>query len=266
MTLQQMLNGFSQRFRSRPLPSEPQLIAKGWNAYAKRWHPRRFRALPGLPVQHVGDEWTAEDERSGGTTYGLSADILSRFDRYLVSALLDPYLPPDAAEGLEIGPGGGRLTALLIPRTRRLHVAEPSPSMLRRLQQRFAGVEMLSCYQTDGMSLPALPPASLDYVIAFDVFVHFEPRLIFWYLRQIAHLLKPGGTGIIHYANILTSVGWRQFAQDLKWNVQRRTDFAAFGVLCPELMARLLDALELRVISADVRVIPRDAIAVFRKP
>jgi hypothetical protein len=115
------------------------------------------------------------------------------------------------------------------------------------------------------MTLPALRPGSLDYVTAFDVFVHFEARLIYWYLRQMTNLLKPGGTGIIHYANVLTPIGWHEFEIRLESNLQKR-HFAAFGVMCPQLMARFLETLKLEIISSDIGVIPRDAIAVFRKP
>jgi len=243
------------------------MIAIGWDKYAREWKPDKFPILPGYHVRYLGDEWTAEDVRAGGaTTYDLASDVVANFGEYINKHLLSPYLPSVATEGLEIGPGGGRLTAMLVSRTRVLHLADASEAMLQHLKQRFAGVSNLHYYHTDGMTLPTLPPKSLDYVISFDVFVHFEPRLVYWYLRQIAHLLKPGGTGIVHYANVLPPIGWQQFEIDLEKNLQRRANFAAFGVMCPQLMARFLEACQLEVISVDLGLIPRDAIAVFRKP
>jgi len=244
---------------------EPRLLSAGWNRYARRWDRVRCEILPGQQVQFLGDEWTVEDPAQAGSSYGLPAETVQRFAEYLSGELLDRYLPARAEQGLEIGPGGGRLTSLLIPRTRLLHLSDAAPAMLKRLEQRFAEHDNLRFHRSDGMTLPALTAASLDYVIAFDVFVHFEPRLVFWYLRQIARLLKPGGTGIIHYANVLTEGGWRQFERHLQSNVKQRTFFAAFGTMCPELMTRFLSALELEVVSSDVGLIPRDAIAVFRK-
>jgi len=247
-------------------PSEAKMLVSGFEKYAKEWSPDKIAVVAGHRVQYLGDEWTGEAVRAGVTTYGLSPEVVSHFDDYIKKHLLDPYLPSCAAEGLEIGPGGGRLTELLIPRTRVLHLADISEAMLRHLRQRFAGVNNLHYYRTDGMTLPALPPESLDYVIAFDVFVHFEPRLFYWYLRQIGDVLKPGGTCIIHYSNVLTPIGWHQFGIDLESNVQHRADFGAFGVMCPQLMSRFVEALQLEVISSDIGLIPRDAIAVFRKP
>jgi SAM-dependent methyltransferase len=245
---------------------EAQMIATGWDRYARDWKPGTFRVLPGHSVKYLGDEWTAEDATNVTTTYGLDPDIVATFDDYINKHLLNPFLPSCAMEGLEIGPGGGRLTALLVPRTKLLHLADASKAMLRYLRRRFLGVSNLRYYHSDGTTLPKLQPASLDYVIAFDVFVHFEPRMIYWYLRQIAHLLAPGGTGIIHYANISTPIGWQQFMMDLESNLHRRVGFASFGVMCPELMARFLETLKLEVIATDIGIIPRDAIAVFRKP
>jgi SAM-dependent methyltransferase len=244
---------------------EPRLLAAGWDRYARKWKPDRCEVLAGERVEFLGDEWTLEDSLATGSCYGLAPEILLKFPEFMRERLLDPYLPAHAAQGLEIGPGGGRLTALLAPRTEQLHLADAASTMLARLKQRFADATNLRFYHTDGMSLPPLPTASLDYALSFDVFVHFEPRLVFWYLRQMQRLLKPGGVGIVHYANALTPLGWQQFERHLEQNVKKRTSFAAFGVMCPALMERFLQALDLTIVSTDVGLIPRDAVAVFRQ-
>lgn len=250
----------------RTAEGEPELIARGWDTYAKEWDPGLFRVLPGSEVEHLGDEWTAEDSSRGGTAYGITADDVARFSAIVNRDILDRYLPRPSREGLEIGPGGGRFTSLLLPRADLLHVADPSSAMLKRLKKRFAGEKSLHMYQTDGMTLPAIGAGRLDFAASFDVFVHFEPRLVFWYLRQIQDLLRSGGIGLIHYSNVLTPIGWQQFEMDLERNVKQRTYFASFGVMCPELMDRFLRALGFEVLSSNLGIIPRDAIAVFRKP
>lgn len=248
---------------------EPEIMARHWEKYARRWRPGTIlpQILPNVRVQHPGDEWTAAEHVDlGGHAYGLSTDVVANFDKYVCENLLDPYLPSGPTVALEIGPGGGRLTKLLLLRTGTLHVAEPSKALLRHLERRFAGATNLRLHQTDGMTLPPMRPTSLDYVFAFDVFIHFEPRLVYWYLRQIEGLLKPGGTGILTYANVLSPIGWHKFESGLEENVQRRTDPVAFGVMCPQLMVKFLEELRLEVVSADLGLIPRDAVAVFRKP
>lgn len=246
---------------------EVRLIAGGWNRYAQQWLPNQFAVLDGHEVRYLGDEWTAEDvAQNESTTYGLPPEIVRQFDRYLEQHVLNPYLPTSAAEGMEIGPGGGRVTALLTPRTNVLHLVDASEAMLAHLHQRFGDMPGLRYYHSDGKTLPALAPSSLDYVIAFDVFVHFEPRLVYWYLQQIAGLLKSGGIGILHYANMLTPIGWQQFLRDVSPNLHARQYFAAFGVMCPAIMEQFLTACGFEIVSADIRAIPRDAVAVFRKP
>jgi SAM-dependent methyltransferase len=259
---------FTRRFRKDVCPDsdggEPQLIAAGWDQYARAWDPASFKVLPGTEVEHLGDEWTAEDSSAGGTAYGITPNEVIRFSTIVSTEVLDKYIPCPSHEGLEIGPGGGRFTALLLQRVKLLNVADPSAAMLGRLKKRFEGVEALRMYQTDGMTLPPLGLGTLDFVASFDVFVHFEPRLVFWYLRQIKRLLRPGGIGLIHYSNVMSSIGWQQFEMDLERNVKQRTYFASFGVMCPQLMEQFLKALELEVISLNVAIIPRDAIVVFR--
>ncbi|MCK4818885.1 polysaccharide deacetylase family protein, partial [bacterium] len=242
-----------------------QIITNGWDEYARNWTSDKFKVVPEHEVKNIGDEWTFEDNNAG-ITYGLPADIIDNFKEYINTKLLDVYLPSFSDEGLEIGPGGGRFTELLIPKTKILHLADSSDTMLQQLKQRFESEENLRFYHTDGMTLPALKEESLDYIIAIDVFVHFEPRLIYWYLRQMENLLKAGGTCIIHYANALTEIGWKQFETDLDKNVEGRKHFASFGTMCPQMMEKFLKSLGFEIIFTDLDIIPRDAIAIFRKP
>jgi SAM-dependent methyltransferase len=236
-----------------------------WDDYAREWDAAQFKAIEGHDVTYLGDEWTARDPASGLPEYGLSPDVVLSFDDYLREKLIDPYLPRQADQGLEIGPGGGRITALLLPRTQMLHVSDLSAEMLAHLRTRFPDAANLRCHQTDGVTLPPLPPRSLDYVFAFDVFVHLEPRLIYWYLKQAMELLKPGGAAVIHYANATTPLGWDHFVQDLEPNLQRRVFAGAFSVMCPQLMRQFLSALNADIVATDLDAIPRDAVAVFRR-
>ena len=51
-------------FRSRPgrgaPESEPRMIARGWDAYAKAWRPKNFVVHDNASVDHLGDGWTWE--------------------------------------------------------------------------------------------------------------------------------------------------------------------------------------------------------------
>lgn len=50
----------------------------------------------------------------GMPKHGLFPSEVARFHEIIQPQLLDPYLPPNSLQGLEIGPGGGRLTALWV--------------------------------------------------------------------------------------------------------------------------------------------------------
>lgn len=245
---------------------EPQMIAAGWDRYAEAWRPDKFNVVPEAPVVHLGDEWTGEDVSGGGTTYGLPLEVVSDFSRFLEEQLLSPHLPGSNLVGMEIGPGGGRMTELLLKRSSRIHAVDASKAMLAALKKRFGSDPRVAYHLSDGMTLPPLGAGSLDYVAAFDVFVHFEPRLVYWYVQQVARLLKPNGIGIIHYANLLTPLGGKQFLGDVERNVRRREAYFSFGVMTPELMGRFLEFTGMTPVSTDIGIIPRDAVAVFRKP
>jgi SAM-dependent methyltransferase len=245
--------------------TEVRTLHDGWSDYARAWNLADARSVGGEGVRFLGDEWTQENvEITGGTSYGLPEEKARSLREHLKSSLVDPFLPRAPSEGLEIGPGGGRATEVLLPKARVLHLLD-SVEMLDHLRRRFPDAASLRYHPMDGRTLPDLPGESLDFVFSFDTFVHFEPRLTYWYLKQMVPLLLPGGIGIVHYSDVLTPIGWRQFENDLQDNIGGRSKFYAFGVMCRPLMRKFLDELGLRLI-AEPDVIPRDAVAVFEKP
>lgn len=266
------IRGLARRVRRkldqifRPGPKgQSERIAAGWDHYGRHWDKDRFATKEGTEVHDLGDEWTVAADSDEWSTYGLPIEVLKDFRRYLKEKLLR-HVPANAREGMEIGPGGGRVTELLLARVETLHLVEPAASMIAHLKERFRDESKLRYHRTDGKSLPRLPPGSLDFVLSFDVFVHFEPRLIFWYLRQVQSLLRPGGVGIIHHGSLLTKGGWKQFQFDLERNLEQRSSYAAFGVMCPSIMEQFLHELGFEIVALDPDIIPRDIVAVFRNP
>lgn len=254
---------FNQMFGSGT-EGQSEMIAAGWDRYGRHWDKENFAIKDGTEVRHLGDEWTVEADSQEWSTYGLPIEVLKDFPSYLEAKMLC-HLPGQPGEGMEIGPGGGRVTELLLPRATTLHLAEPAASMIAHLKRRFSGESKVRYHHTDGKSLPALPEDSLDFVLSFDVFVHLEPRLIYWYLRQAERLLKPGGVGILHHGTMLSDEGWKQFRLDLERNLEQRVAHDAFGVMCQPIMEKFLTELGFEIVALDLEIIPRDAVAVFRK-
>jgi SAM-dependent methyltransferase len=249
--------------------SRRQVNQEGWDSYARSWDVARNQGqIPDLRsdhaahAQHLGDEWSLME----GTEfpYGVDARSVQSFAEYIEQRMLVPYLPPRRdLTILEIGPGGGRITALLLPRARRLYAVDVSAAMLQRLQQRFDGDPRIAPLLTDGTNIAGIPAASLDAAVSFDAFVHFEPWEIFQYLEIVRALLREGGLGIVHFSDIETSIGFELFRSQVPAVVRRGVDFGTFSVMSKSIMARFLNELGFEIVVITNDVVPRDAVAVF---
>ena len=63
--------------------------------------------------------------------------------------------------------------------------------------------------RTDGANLPGVETESVDVVWSFEAFVHMLPVDVAAYVGEIARVLRPGGTAVIHHAGRLDRSGWR---------------------------------------------------------
>ncbi len=240
---------------------ESKRIASGWNDYANEWNPEQFEVFEGFQVKFLGDEWTGETSPRVSATYGLTPEDAQELLPRLYSRWLEPHIKGQICE---IGPGGGRLTEWLL-RLGPVIAVDASAQMLRHLRKRFSHEPRLSFLLGDGKHL-ALPPASVDAVVSFDVFVHFEPRLVYYYLRQLFQILRPGGVALIHYSNATSRLGIEEFVFALEDNLEFRQNYGAFGVMSPDLMEAFLHHLGFTIREHDLNFIPRDALVLFEKP
>jgi SAM-dependent methyltransferase len=129
--------------------------------------------------------WTDED------FYALGAidwrDFLLHWQRYGVA---------DQAV-VEIGCGAGRLTKHMATYFREVHALDVSEDMIayarRNIEQ-----ENVHFVVVDGTQIPS-PSASVNAVFSAQVFQHLDkPIDVENYLREIARVLVPGGTMMIH--------------------------------------------------------------------
>jgi ubiquinone/menaquinone biosynthesis C-methylase UbiE len=98
---------------------------------------------------------------------------------------------------VEIGCGAGRLTRPLAEVFEQLAALDISPEMIAWAQSRVSGPHV-SYYQVEDTAIP-LPAASADAVFSTHVFQHFEERGdVAAYFGEIARVLKPGGSLMIH--------------------------------------------------------------------
>ena len=129
--------------------------------------------------------WTPED------FYAHGAADWQAFRRHW-----DHYDPNRGGTCLEIGCGGGRLTAALAPDFDRVVAVDVSADMLKRAQA--VAPENVEFRQTDGSGLPA-EDASVDAVFSVHVLQHLEHRDdVVNYIREARRILRPGGSTLIH--------------------------------------------------------------------
>jgi SAM-dependent methyltransferase len=130
-----------------------------------------------------GEEWTSSPQFKAG----------------IVDNILVPNIPADSRI-LEVGPGAGRWTEVLLTLSKHLTLVDLTPECIRLCQERFSNAANVSYFLNDGKDLGFIPPASVDRIWSFDVFVHIQSSDVDDYVRQFAAILTPGGRGIIHHS------------------------------------------------------------------
>lgn len=167
-----------------------------------------------------GDEWNASDEPELWKA--------TLIDEVMLGAL------GDAESVLEIGPGAGRWSEVLQPRARRLVLVDVTPRALELTKERLGDVDNVEFILSDGATFPAVDDSSTDFVWSFDAFVHMAPLDVASYVAEIARVLRPGGSAVIHHSGAWRrSFGWRspmtavlfaQLAREQGLEVERQFD------------------------------------------
>lgn len=166
-----------------------------------------------------GDEWSSMADFSG-VPYEKWKDSLTR-------SFLIPYLGKEKRVA-EIGPGHGRWSEIIIPRSKYVYLIDLSRKCLAYLKERFKGNDHLAfaipnmeggIFQGQYGALDhmnwypskAPPPGehvggitrvgdgTWDFIWSFDTFVHIEEPECRAYAREFARVLKRTGMGVIHH-------------------------------------------------------------------
>jgi ubiquinone/menaquinone biosynthesis C-methylase UbiE len=223
-------------------------IAEGWDDYAKR-----HRAEPRL-----GDEWN--DPAAKGLDVATPEDAVPHLDRIVFA----PFLGTCDVM-LEIGPGAGRFTEILLPKCKRLIAVDTSETMLELLRERFPDDQRIEYIESDGNGLGPVPDDSVDGVFSYGVFVHLQHWDIFNYLAELRRVLRPGGRAIIQHSNTLSELGWQKFLGQVPRQLNRHKLPFTFTVNTPELMREFVTRAGLECVDTLTNVVRRDCITLIRK-
>ena len=145
-----------------------------------------------------GEEWTASPE----------------WKQTLIDDVLERWIPAGGAV-LEIGPGAGRWSEVLLERSAEVVLVDVSEGPLELCRERFTGATNVEYVLSSGSDLPGVRESSIDAVWSFDVFVHLHPLDLAAYLGEISRVLRPGGVAVIHHADgrnrgeLPSRLGWR---------------------------------------------------------
>jgi SAM-dependent methyltransferase len=151
------------------------------------------------------EAWSYYDWSSRGEEWNPSPD----FKDSLVAHVLEPNVPM-GSRVLEIGPGGGRWTEVLLGRASHVTAVDLTPRCIELCRERFPDARNLDLFVNDGRDLSFVADASIDRIFSFDVFVHILAKDIEGYVAQFPRILKEGGRAVIHHARAgALRSGWR---------------------------------------------------------
>lgn len=241
----------ADRFLSAHL-SNAQYNRLVWTAYPFLW---RLGSLAGVKQPQEA----AAAEGVVGEEWGTPASVEQVLERFVF-----PYVGADSVVG-EIGVGGGRMARRVAPRVRTMVCMDISSGMLRKAREAMAEADNTRFIRLKQPSCPPELRSALDFVYAFDVFVHFDLHATWRYVRLMAEMLKPGGKALVHVASLDTVLGWEMFARQQAFSV------AGLYWLSPEMVGILARNAGLSVVAdskaddTETGYTARDYIAVLVK-
>ena len=103
---------------------------------------------------------------------------------------------------LEIAPGYGRWTQFLIAHCSELIGVDLAANCVEHCRRRFAGRPGLAFEVNDGLKLPMIEDASIDFAFSFDSLVHAEADVMASYAHELARVLKPSAIAFLHHSNL----------------------------------------------------------------
>lgn len=172
------------------------------------------------PTTAVADLW--RDESSPDYGYFVRAEDESWTSGFWAAdSLWRPRFDAmDRTVVLEIAAGQGRHAVRAAEHCGRLVLTDTSARALEVAAARLATSDHVSTVvSVDGMTIPIGEHGRFTGVYSYDAMVHFEASCVASYVGEIARLLAPGGTALLHHSNyaemptapVTDAPGWRNF-------------------------------------------------------
>src|ERR1700686_285893 len=161
-----------------------------------------------------GEEWTPSPE----------------WKESLINNVLRQYIRP-GGHILEIGPGAGRWTGVLVEMAGTFTAVDLAQSCIRICRQQYGDKSGTTFLVGNGQDLAGISDASIDSIWSFDVFVHINVGETIRYVNEFKRVMRSGSVGVVHHGrdgglsggwrSNLTSAAFRGVLQDAGFRVMR---------------------------------------------
>ncbi len=192
----------------------------------------------------------------GSEDVALAEEIIARY--------IAPNLVP-RAKILEIGCGRSQFSEKLADLGGDLLCADVSPEMLRRTGERLNVKKGVAFQKLSGHELRRFEPGIFEIVFSFDAFSHFSMDEAYSYLGEVRRVLKPGGKGLLRFANLSSPEGWQRFVGGLHFHRGKSDDGIRSGFLTWEIVELFLASLGFEILDR-CKEPWQDILVLFRKP
>jgi SAM-dependent methyltransferase len=195
--------------------------------FAKLQRVKLDKQLPGTSGLKANKEiWENWNWDGGGEEWTPSPD----WKESLINNVLRQYIRP-GGHILEIGPGAGRWTGVLVEMADTFTAVDIAESCIRICRQQYGDKPGTTFMVGNGQDLAGIADASIDSIWSFDVFVHINVGETARYVNEFKRVMRSGSIGVVHHGrdgglsggwrSNLTSSAFRGLLQDAGFKVLR---------------------------------------------
>ncbi|MBD2212503.1 methyltransferase domain-containing protein [Calothrix sp. FACHB-156] len=224
-----------------------------WDNYANQWNKHQ------VPIdnENIASERRDEYINYLGDEWGRVDDVVEIVNEYIT-----PFISAKSIAA-EIGVGGGRIAAKVVPQVQNLHCFDISPEMLNKAKAALNGSTNVEFHLLEDFKFDPEFTEKFDFVYSFDVFVHLDLQSIWKYLNSIYQVLNVGGKAFIHTTNITTLKGWERFAAEANGEI-------LYYPTSPEAIKLLINKAQMQVLKESIPdgknfYLERDYLVVMQK-
>jgi len=128
---------------------------------------------------------------------------------------------------LDLGSGCGFGTYWLAQRAKFVHACDISPGYLEFAANECAELKNINFHRINSRDLSFLEDGSIDVVCSISVFIHLNLYDIYWYFKEFARILRPGGRAWIDIADS-DSIDF--LAQNGRYFLNHANEYAEKGI------------------------------------